>query len=398
MKKIKKVALTLFVVVTSLHLIKAQTDYSSWPSPYKGNMESILKFTNEIEKWNPASGPLYDASNYDQVYWVKVATNFNNEKDNLIKRDYDDYSKGEAAHPITRATFAAIDKLQNTIAKKGGPGKLYKPNESALYWIERIDGITKQINSWDGVSPLAEEPARFVKGALDKTERTKITENDAYNIGLHYDLVNAAFDRLAKAVEKKGGKNMLEGAGAPIDPVLKYVLDEISENIKTINEFDPKTQRWTADYNWVWRAVSPKDRESWATDFFKGYADQKPRFYKELDKLAVAYSKKVALLTPTDNLFANHNAADEALMKKQISVKTIYKIGIEYANWEIEKNSLDIPVRRFKRAYIWGDPMDDSKYCRLYQVNLIQEYAGGGTYNATYSKYLNSWPRTCMGK
>ncbi|MCE3226316.1 MAG: hypothetical protein K0S32_867 [Bacteroidetes bacterium] len=378
--------------------VSAQSeDHTTWSYPYKDNMEKILRFKNDIGKWDPSSGPLFDLNNYDQVYWIEIVTNLGGKKDDLIKNWYDDYPKGAAATTITKLTFAAIDDLEKLIATKGGAGKLYAPGYKAVDWVKRIETATKEIELWDGQTPFTSEQVNFIKASMDQKEREKVLEDDRIRIGFHYDMVSAAFDKMAKVVEKKGGKSILEGAGAPINSTLMFVLNEIKENIKVVNEFDPKTKRWTADYNWIWRAVSPKDREDWAGPFFSGFADQKNRFYKELDKLADAFSKKVHLLNPTAELFEHHNAMDETLMKKKVPVKTIYKIGIEYPNWEIEKNHLGIPLRRFKRAYIYGDPADDSKYCRLYQVNLIQEYSGGGTYEATYAKYLDSWPRACVG-
>jgi hypothetical protein len=396
------VPITLTLILSALlafgfQMAYSDEDISGWPYPYKDNVEKIRNLRDEIEKWNPSSGPLFDLSNQDKVYWVEIATNFMGKKDELIRNNYDDYPKGDAAHPITRTTFLTIDQLEKVITKKGGPSKLFKPSENSLYWIEKVNEVLKQIESWDGVQPFTPNQVEFIKAATDDVEREQWMDRDnhRYYIGFHFETVYSTLDKLAKVAEKKGGKNILE-TGAPIDPVLKYVLDEIIETTKLVNEYDPKAHTWTARYEWIWRAISPSDREQWANNFFQGFSDQKGRFYKELDHLKKAFSKKVHLLVPGDDLFRYHNKQEEELMKEVVSADEIHAIGIEQKTWEIQYEALNLPKHKIKNGFIWGrDKKDDTPYCRLYQVTLKQQYAGGGTYNETTATYYNSYPRPC---
>jgi hypothetical protein len=374
-------------------------DVSQWPYRYKGFMERLLEVKNEVEKWNPSSGPLYIPSkNPNGLFWTEIVFNINNKKDELIKNEYDDYPEGEAADQITKTTFATIDQLEKLITKKGGPTKLFAPTDSADYYTEKIVQITKQIEDWDGEQPFTAEQSVFVKAATDKKDLEKWLEGDGRgdSIGsIHLYMVTSAFEKLAKVLEKKGGKDALN-AGAEIDPTLKFVLDEIIESTKDVNEFDPETRRWSANNTWIWRAISSKDRESWARSFFKEFPDQKGRFYKQLDKLNEAFAKKVHLLVPGDELFKYHNEEEEELMKEQVTVDDIHEIGIEQKNWEIQYHPNKEPKHKIKNGFIWGrNKKDDTPYCRLYQVTLLQQYAGGGQYEATYAEYFNSWPRPC---
>lgn len=74
----------------------------------------------------------------------------------------------------------------------------------------------------------------------------------------------------------------------------------------------------------------------------------------------------------------------------------IYQIGLAQSNWDIQKNGLGIPEKLFKVGYVWGqDSGDDHSYCKLYQINIIQDYSGAGTYGASYAVYLENWLTGC---
>jgi len=73
---------------------------------------------------------------------------------------------------------------------------------------------------------------------------------------------------------------------------------------------------------------------------------------------------------------------------KNASTVKIHKIGLEGAVWLIDKNDFGIPTDRFKRGYIWArDTSDDHPYCHVYTIIIQQDYAGGGTYGASWAKF-----------
>jgi hypothetical protein len=79
-----------------------------------------------------------------------------------------------------------------------------------------------------------------------------------------------------------------------------------------------------------------------------------------------------------------------------LSKLKIHKIGLANQEWLIEKNALGIPINRFKRGYVWvTDTTNDYPYCHLYQISLIQDYSGSGTYGATYMTFANDWIVGC---
>ena len=103
--------------------------------------------------------------------------------------------------------------------------------------------------------------------------------------------------------------------------------------------------------------------------------------------------KKLPEYLPKPNQFELRDAAIEQMMKaklKNAPTLKISKIGVLHANWQIEKNDLGIPVNRYREAFIWGkDSSDDHPYCHVYGFVIQQDYAGGGTYGATYA-YVNT--------
>jgi hypothetical protein len=75
---------------------------------------------------------------------------------------------------------------------------------------------------------------------------------------------------------------------------------------------------------------------------------------------------------------------------RNLSTLKIHKIGLFHGNWQISKDDYGLPNARYKQGYIWvRDTTDDHPYCHLYQVNIIQDYAGGGTYAASYARFLD---------
>ena len=69
----------------------------------------------------------------------------------------------------------------------------------------------------------------------------------------------------------------------------------------------------------------------------------------------------------------------------------IFKIGLASANWNIGKDDYNFPINRYKYGMIYIKPTGtDDPYCRMIFVNVIQDYGGGGTYGASYGRYIKS--------
>ena len=156
-------------------------------------------------------------------------------------------------------------------------------------------------------------------------------------------------------------------------------------------------------YDYILMAISKRYRD-------KFFVDKKMEAYRAdkacnkidpaLDELATIVAKTISLYVPERGAYAVRNPAEETLMKGTVTDLTpatkIFKIGLESANWGIDKNDLGIPTDRYKHGLIYIMPANaDDPYCRMIFVNIVQDYAGGGTYGASYGNFIRSEVAGC---
>jgi hypothetical protein len=146
-------------------------------------------------------------------------------------------------------------------------------------------------------------------------------------------------------------------------------------------------------------AVSPSAREKWLKDSNALQFKECPNLVSALDKLAAAAAEKFPLYTANPKAYNLRNPAEEKMMKatlKNAAAVKIHKIGLNQASWLISKNELGLPTSRYKHGFIWfRDPADDHPYCHFYYVNILQDYAGGGTYGASYALFVEDGLAGC---
>jgi hypothetical protein len=64
---------------------------------------------------------------------------------------------------------------------------------------------------------------------------------------------------------------------------------------------------------------------------------------------------------------------------------------MDAATWNIEKRSNGLPNARYKHGMIYARyPSLDDGYCRIIHVNIVQDYAGGGTYADSKARFIKS--------
>ncbi len=186
---------------------------------------------------------------------------------------------------------------------------------------------------------------------------------------------------------------------------LTFFLEEIAKTQKSVERYNPDDYLYLvsggSESEWLLRAVSMREREKWAKDWLKKPIEQK-KFAEALDALSASAARKMPDYTPGAKNFAFRNAAEEKMMKatlKNAATLEIIKIGLFHGNWQISKNDYGLPNARYKQGFIWvRNTADDHPYCHLYQVNIIQDYAGGGTYAASYARFLGDTLFGCPAK
>lgn len=173
---------------------------------------------------------------------------------------------------------------------------------------------------------------------------------------------------------------------------LKVHLAEIAERQKEVDDYTP-SRGWfvsRSTYDHLLNAVSPSAR----ANFIKGAnaGDFKSYLDSAWDKLAASAAKKLPLYLPNTRAYSIHNPTEERLMRGKINDLTDHKIhyiGLQQANWLIDKNEFGIPKSRYKHGMVWVRYVpNDHPYCRVYFINIIQDYAGGGTYGSSYAYFV----------
>jgi hypothetical protein len=184
------------------------------------------------------------------------------------------------------------------------------------------------------------------------------------------------------------------GEDDTMDFRLSFFLDEIKKAQQSVDEYDPDTKLYlisSALSDWLWRAVSMQEREKWGKEWLKK-PNEKQKFDQALDALAASAAKQLPNYRMNTKNYAVHNVAEEKMMKSVLKNPAIYKIhytGLEQANWLIDKNELGIPTSRYKHGAIWlRNTTSDHPYCYITYVNIIQDYAGGGTYATSYPYFV----------
>ena len=166
------------------------------------------------------------------------------------------------------------------------------------------------------------------------------------------------------------------------------MLKEIEKAKTTANAFKGGT---TGFYNgrsvdWVLRAVSKKARAEYLDKQKAFDAEAKTKINTALDELNKICEEKLILLKMNDNLFANHDAGIETIMKNDIKNKgdvKIHKIGVFHADWQVKINASGVPLYRYKHAQMWiRNPNNDHQYCYGVFYNIQQDY-NGGSYGAS---------------
>lgn len=182
-----------------------------------------------------------------------------------------------------------------------------------------------------------------------------------------------------------------------VDGRLLLFLDQITKAEKEVDEYTPQTHSYLvsgSSKEWLWNAVSPKMRnqfiEKWKV--IMSAATQK-KFEDALNQLSASAAVKLPTYIPGNNNFAFHNLAEEKMMKGTLedpSTIKIHKIGLFHSTWQISKNDYGLPEARYKQGYMWvRNTIDSHPYCRLFQINIIQDYAGGGTYGQSYARFID---------
>lgn len=170
-------------------------------------------------------------------------------------------------------------------------------------------------------------------------------------------------------------------------------MENLQTTIDQAREFRLGRDYFVRDFNddenmYLKAALSDGRRKKWLDEW------NDPEFSRcigpKLDELAEVASKTIVGYKPVGYTFGT--PAEKNILKRgvtDLAEATVYAVGLNSANWKIITNDFGIPTRRKKFGTLWVKYPND-KYCKIIYVNLIQNYAGGGTYNASEYQFI-SW-------
>ena len=172
-----------------------------------------------------------------------------------------------------------------------------------------------------------------------------------------------------------------------------YQIGEIEKLKKQFDEWDPETHYFPAsitndDYTGL--ALSKTARAAWLKDHKVG---PDPKLEAAFESLKASVLKRIPENKVKPAAYAFHNVAEERMLVANMSdvpgIK-IFKTGFSEASWLIDKNDYGIPTARFKHGAVYGrNPASEDPFCRLWLINIIQDYSGGGTYGASRARYID---------
>lgn len=169
------------------------------------------------------------------------------------------------------------------------------------------------------------------------------------------------------------------------------LLPDIEKAKVQVEQYNPHDQlRLVSEalHPWLYRAVSLQARNAYYNDKGVGL---KPYLDPALDALAAAAKQKLPGYVPGPTNFSFHNAVEEKMITTNVKTQynQVIRTGLVNSTWRIDKNEFGIPRARYK----WGKAYvkviaPDYPYCWLESVNIVQDYAGGGTYGKSYANWV----------
>ena len=173
---------------------------------------------------------------------------------------------------------------------------------------------------------------------------------------------------------------------------IDYQIEAITKYKQELESWNPDTQIFPkpgSSDDYISLAFSKKERVTWLSD---KKVEPNAKLDATLDELKATLSRRLPEYTINPKSFTNRNAAEEKMMLAQMTgvpgIK-VFKIGLNQPTWLIDKNEWGIPKARYKHGMIYGrNPASEDQFCRIWYVNVVQEYTGAGTYGPTQARYI----------
>ena len=254
--------------------------------------------------------------------------------------------------------------------------------------------VEKMKKEFDTVKPALNKFRELFRSRIPQPARTYLAfdENPGTFAGVLFNYEKYMQQALGEIAPVAGQCGPLSDIDKVRVDLYKKDLEELLDQAKT---FDKNRGWYSGEFNenYLLAAISPSERKKMETKYGKLY----PCIESLFDEIEAA--AKVSLPKYTLWAYNTKNPADERILRSAISdlnQAKVFKVGLDSNVWKIQKNSIGIPEKRYKHGAIWVKyPSADTGFCQILWINVIQEYAGGGTWGQSYGNFIRNEPAGC---
>ena len=185
------------------------------------------------------------------------------------------------------------------------------------------------------------------------------------------------------------------------DGVTQVYLEDIAKYRAEAEEYRPGLRDYFVSTasdgknKYLEAAMIPNVRKEWD----KWDKEFKDCVYPALDGLAEAARKTIGGYTGPAGYVSGTPAEKKILLSaiNDLAQGKALKVGIKQPNWLIAKDSYNFPTARYRHGYAYVQ-YPGTGLCWVFWINLVQDYAGGGTYGASYGNFISRSLAGCPAK
>ena len=185
------------------------------------------------------------------------------------------------------------------------------------------------------------------------------------------------------------------------DGVTRIYLEDIAKYRAEAEEYRPGLRDYFVSTasdgknKYLEAAMIPNVRKEWDS-WDKEFRDC---VYPALDGLAEAARKTIGGYTGPAGYVSGTPAEKKILLSaiNDLAQGKALKVGIKQPNWLIAKDNYNFPTARYRHGYAYVQ-YPGTGLCWVFWINLVQDYAGGGTYGASYGNFISRSLAGCPAK
>ena len=189
-------------------------------------------------------------------------------------------------------------------------------------------------------------------------------------------------------------------AGCNDDAVTRVYLEDIAKYREEAESFTPGRNYFVSDASdrknkYLEAAMIPSERKEWD----KWPKEFRDCVYPALDGLAEAARKTIGGYTGPSGYTLGTPAEKKILTSaiNDLAQGKLLKAGLKQPNWLIAKDNYNFPTARYRHGYAYVQ-YPGTGLCWVFWINLVQDYAGGGTYGASYGNFISRSLAGCPAK